>query len=394
MKLKRFESKDLVYNTIVAKPENSFIIHKGQVFYQQEKPATGSYGNKIKHIKSGEISLHELNIDRPADSMIYSFIEKNSTRYAWKSVSTSDFDDSSQFSFGDVLTQSYPLTSSINRIFIPSGAEYSSSAGLPHANKKYITALENVIRTQGPFSHGLEYGTLGTDNVNMICIPGIFYGSSIDKGTIRLRYSITGTLAAEAADIHADGRLIQVSGATTGSIVGSVIYNQGLLILNSSASLDPVYVDNFSSTTSSVSPSWINFGTGITQTGQALSHGTVVSSSYSVYFKGINKIPTLTMYTYAKKGEHNYSHNPSFLSQAGTVSYDTTDTTFVQRDNQIKKINKSIYSDYEEEFENTTYISKVGIYDKNKNLIAVATLANPLKKTEKRDFMIKLKMDF
>jgi hypothetical protein len=36
----------------------------------------------------------------------------------------------------------------------------------------------------------------------------------------------------------------------------------------------------------------------------------------------------------------------------------------------------------------------VGIYDKDKNLIAIASLANPVKKTEKRDFMFKLRLDF
>ena len=33
------------------------------------------------------------------------------------------------------------------------------------------------------------------------------------------------------------------------------------------------------------------------------------------------------------------------------------------------------------------------IYDKDKNLIAIASLANPVKKTETRDFMFKLKLD-
>ena len=40
-----------------------------------------------------------------------------------------------------------------------------------------------------------------------------------------------------------------------------------------------------------------------------------------------------------------------------------------------------------------TYISKVGIYDKQKNLIAVVSLANPIRKVEKKDFMIKMSID-
>ena len=44
-------------------------------------------------------------------------------------------------------------------------------------------------------------------------------------------------------------------------------------------------------------------------------------------------------------------------------------------------------------FQKQTFISKVGIYDENKNLIAIANVAEPVKKTEDRDFTFKLKID-
>ena len=44
-------------------------------------------------------------------------------------------------------------------------------------------------------------------------------------------------------------------------------------------------------------------------------------------------------------------------------------------------------------FEKTTYISKVGVFDKNKNLIGVAKVATPVKKTVNRDFTFKMKLD-
>ena len=40
-----------------------------------------------------------------------------------------------------------------------------------------------------------------------------------------------------------------------------------------------------------------------------------------------------------------------------------------------------------------TFISKIGIYDENKNLIAIAKLATPLRKEEKDEFVFKLKLD-
>ena len=40
-----------------------------------------------------------------------------------------------------------------------------------------------------------------------------------------------------------------------------------------------------------------------------------------------------------------------------------------------------------------TYISSIGVYDKDRNLIAVAKLANPVRKLESEDFTFKLKLD-
>ena len=42
-------------------------------------------------------------------------------------------------------------------------------------------------------------------------------------------------------------------------------------------------------------------------------------------------------------------------------------------------------------FKKTTYISSIGIYDENKNLIGIAKVATPVKKTEDREFTFKLK---
>ncbi|MBL18287.1 MAG: hypothetical protein CMC82_00450 [Flavobacteriaceae bacterium] len=393
MSYKRFRKQDIVQSTMVAKPDFNFIVHSGNVFYQREKPISGSFSNLIKHIPTGYNSLYELNIDRPSDSLIYAFIEKDSTRYAFRTVTTSQFDSQSTFPFGEQIKMLYPLSASMSRIYIPAGAEFSSSAGAEHANKKYIRALKNPISSANVLGPSNKYGNLGTKAVNMLCVPGIFAGSGIDKGSIELSYYVTGTLVATAKDLYSDGRMIQTYGSTTGTEVGSVIYNQGIVLLTGSDSLHDSS-DKFFSPSSNSSPSWLSFGTGLKQVGQELSHGIPDSSSYSISFKGVNKVPTLTMFAFSEKGEHNFSHNPTFLSASEGPDYNHTTRYHSQARKLIKKINKSPYANHEEDFESTTYISKIGIYDKNKNLIAVASLANPVKKTTKRDFMFKLRLDF
>ena len=145
MTFKRFSAKDIVHNTIVTKPEVSFVIHSGNVYYQYERSVDGNYSNKIKHIPSGHVSLREKNINRPSGSLIYPYIEKSSTRFAWKTISTTQFDDNFQFLYGDKLTGSYPNSASLGRIYIPSGIEISTQDTEAHANKKYIRSLKNVI---------------------------------------------------------------------------------------------------------------------------------------------------------------------------------------------------------------------------------------------------------
>jgi len=399
MSLKRFEPQDLIYNTLVAKPSYNFTIHSGSVYKNDEVLTDGDFSNKIKHVSDGDVSLHELNVNRPADSLVYGFIEKGTTRYAYRTISTSQFDDASQFQYGNVLTQSYPAKASISRIYVKSGPEIDdrtfANIETPTAaasNKKYIRALKNVINSRELLGQSFTYNDLGTKEVNLICIPGIFYGSKIDKGSIELNHYITGTLAAQLKDTNNDGVLYESVGPQSGSIAGMALYEQGIMVLTGSWSLGTGYTDQFFSA-ASVAPSWLSFGTGISTVGTAVDSRSVVASSYAVNFKGTNKIPTLTMMAFAEKGEHNFSNNPSFLELKSTTAT-TGSQSYSQSGRKIKNIVKSPYTHQSASFHNITYISKVGIYDENKNLIAIATLANPVKKTPNRDYLIKMRLDF
>ena len=48
---------------------------------------------------------------------------------------------------------------------------------------------------------------------------------------------------------------------------------------------------------------------------------------------------------------------------------------------------------YDEKFKRQVYINKVGIYDKHKNLIGIATLSNPVLKEEADQLTFKIKLD-
>ena len=60
---------------------------------------------------------------------------------------------------------------------------------------------------------------------------------------------------------------------------------------------------------------------------------------------------------------------------------------------KIKNIVSSSYGDYSAPFKRQVFISKIGIYDENKNLIGVATLSNPILKEDGQDISFKMKID-
>ena len=100
------------------------------------------------------------------------------------------------------------------------------------------------------------------------------------------------------------------------------------------------------------------------------------------------------MLAHAQKDELNNSNNPTFIEHGQVTASLTSSTSWVeQRNLDIKNIVSSSYPDPTGSFQKTTYISSIGIYDEDRNLIGIAKLAKPVKKNENREFTFKLKLD-
>ena len=110
------------------------------------------------------------------------------------------------------------------------------------------------------------------------------------------------------------------------------------------------------------------------------------------------------MFAHAPKGELNYSNNPTFVSgvlgsdyklSIGTARPHLTSSIQFKEDSTTKAKNvvSSSFKNHTGSFDKTTYISQIGIYDSDKNLIGIAKLATPVKKTEARELSFKLKLD-
>ena len=58
----------------------------------------------------------------------------------------------------------------------------------------------------------------------------------------------------------------------------------------------------------------------------------------------------------------------------------------------IKNTISSSFTHYSASYQPQVFISQIGIYDENRNLIAIAKLANPVRKTKDLDYTFKLKI--
>jgi hypothetical protein len=380
----RFTDDDLFTNTIEAYPDLSFFIYSGSIYVNNTTPISGTYSDNILGVPRGFISLYEYNINRSEEQRIYPFITKDANKTTFKTLSSTDWN--TQFGYGgSTITSSYNLSSSITRYRI---------TGPSDANYPRLRALRNSINNYSYLSPHYNFDTYYSDSeVNMICVPSIFYGSSIRKGSVSLKWYVSGTVTAEATDYRYNGELVQVSGSTTGSVVGTVLYNEGIFLLTSSATLDSTSIGNLVDNSTAGNPKWIYFGRGANDGLTVAS--TTLSASFDMEFQGTNHIQTLTMLSKAPKYQLNHSNNPTYLKHSNnnignamTSSYE-----YVETPKEIKNIVSSSFTDTTPTFDKETYISKIAIYDEDKNVIGFAKLSTPVRKTEEREYLFKLKLD-
>ena len=180
------------------------------------------------------------------------------------------------------------------------------------------------------------------------------------------------------------------------------------MILTSSTNLTPdsdPHKDYYTSSIGQTSPRWTFFGltSGSVLTSSATSGGPEIDPAYRpapvaaafvLEMSGTTETQTLTMFANANKGQLNQSNNPTFLQYSVADYAGTGSRAYIENNQlQIKNVVSSAYADPTGSFEKTTYISKVGIYDDNRNLIAIAKVATPVRKTVERDFTFKIKLD-
>ena len=97
-------------------------------------------------------------------------------------------------------------------------------------------------------------------------------------------------------------------------------------------------------------------------------------SQTAITFQNITNINSTLFFCRATADEFNYSANP----------------TYVDSDNRIVVIDEG-----QEETQRTfTFVSSIGLYDANNNLLAVAKLSRPVEKNDEKDLTMRVRLDF
>ena len=421
----KFTSDDLFINRLKTYPEYNVFIYQGRMHVNRDTRISGSGGLVVYDINTNRTDSADKispfvvsGSDKPIfKSQVYNPMVKNfsSDQYFINLYAQRLFSNDKLPSYPNdpTLTSSYGFESPINRNLASRSTlttmdYYNVTSGVAVANvahsykephnitasalqnvaKKYTTLSSHFIFTSSSIrSRDLVYDN---KDINFIFIPSMYYGSTIKKGSVELNYYITGSKIASCADINHNGTLIGTTGSTSGSVVGLVMYDEGVIMLTSSVDLeDGEHAIQYNGSTAA-SGSWLYYGT--TLNDGIASSNTLASASYDLNFKGTSYVNSMTMFAHARKGHLNHSNNPTYRDLTFTRSFTTgSGKTYLEGESPIANVVSASY--VSASFEKTTYISKVHIYDEDGNLIAITSMAKPIKKTLNDEFTFKMKLD-
>jgi hypothetical protein len=91
----------------------------------------------------------------------------------------------------------------------------------------------------------------------------------------------------------------------------------------------------------------------------------------SFTFQNRTKIKSMLVFVNVDPGEFNYSNNPTYTTEAGQI--------IARNDDGVRPF---------------SYITKVGLYDADNNLLAVASLSRPIVNTPGSKQLIRIRLDF
>ncbi len=225
----------------------------------------------------------------------------------------------------------------------------------PAYTPNYYNYLSNTLLPSRYFPTGSD------EEITVISIPSNLFGEYLKPGTV--------SISSASLNLYDDGLGNLLSASLK---VGDVIYEHGVIIITNAGI--PGFPDGYG---------FVNYGTAVyDSTLSNLFYNSLITCSFE---------STVTIYETQYKctireNEFNSSNNPSLTSGSLAIS-NGSGSLFPQPGSG--KLNDNVTGSYF-----SPYITTVGLYNNNKELIAVAKLAQPLPVSSATDTSILINFDF
>lgn len=314
--------------------------------------------------------------------------------------------------------------------------------------KKYYTD-NGLINNYGLFSNDANFSgerEIG-NNIYVVKIAQSKFGERIKPGSITITdtdtsevYSDSGkgrivstspTYTVVSVDFFSEEMILSIDGTNYTFTITSFDFNTGAAILTYQSNTDTEYIVTFDFQNSQVTfTAELEIGGAVIAQNDYgnlfYSDGLIVFTglssdltNYNIEYRATQTIHETEILIEAKAGEFNYSQNPSAVDVTVSGSYDFETTAItnvspaktvkIKHYNDIKQ--KSSYDgsygsitgswdDYDNNFLSdptgsylTTYVSTIGIYDKDGDMVAVAKLPQPFKNLPDYDVNFIIRFD-
>ena len=255
---------------------------------------------------------------------------------------------------------------------------YNSSIPTYSYSRSTYGQFRNLVT--GDEDTDISFGTHTPKHIYVVAIDRDRFKESLLPGSFNLKltngsstlYLTDNSIATPTVSFNDAGRVFQVISGSNGSAYSGTGYTTssgsyglflpdvGLVLLNGDA-LDEVGTEGLSLSTGRNSNTDDN-------NEQKLYNAITAGASFQLNYR--ETISSQFVFTRVRNSEFNYSTNPSFITGSGDL-----------------RINSMVNAPQ-------TYITTVGMYNDNNELLAVAKLSKPLLKDFTKEALIRIKLDF
>ena len=390
------------------------------------------------------ISSADIKTTRTVLNQLVDFVEEDvsgsATRKKYEVFVTSSAANSVTSSiFQTVFDQNYTLQTA-NEIFdmtfgVHSGSmtAYSASTGVDTNGKILFTSQSLMMREKinvyrqfsqtllgdasskfrAPFSSTTSVDDI--DNALFLCFKRLFVRDGIKRETFAMRF-FQSSSAGHATEAHPENISITSVNPSSGSViftdvgaassiersqfggdvgnivlasdtsqtVGLMFYQKGIAVLDLERALNPNQIMTGSiscvgaTSTVPVSASFIPHFVASASIDQVLDHVSTTrfgsGSNTFLTFQNNTKINSTLVFCRATADEFNFSSNPTYTDSQGRI---------VVIDESEAGNQKSF-----------SFITTVGLYDSNEELLATAKLSRPVEKNDEKDLTLRVRLDF